>query len=668
MGRQTPTPGTQTRTIKVKPDEGGGETAGLISDLASKTWEQLVEESYSHLNLEDIEAEFGETAEDLLLLDQILAKDKQAQQAAQASSTTAPTPIAKALDTGKIETREDGRNVRVRVWNITPTTSGAYGKWGPPLPIRPKYPPLVLRDLAEHDPDVSAGLDCYAGNVGNVRFTLQTRVPYEEFTDDNGNKMMRRQDTGRVISDVEWQQIQQQRLEAESFLNHLCPKMTLSDLRELKEHNQAELGNSFWTVIRSSDPAEIGADGLPELLGVQPLADDTTMRLCEEDAEPVEDYPYRFFEGDKMREIKMDWTFRRFVQVSYRKKRFFKSFGDKRFLDRDTGIYYDTQADAPAGARDAQEVIHFRNLNGTHYGRPVWTPAAYAIQTNKAARLVNRETLSNSGIPKMAVLITNSNSAALEKVVVKQFKKVRESGSREMVLVFRTPPESVGLPNNARPVNSGIEFAKLGDLQEKQGMFLPVEQQNQKNIGTTFRIPDLLYGRADSTVNRATAFILTSNVERQVFAPGRQRFDDFMNRVIFVAKGFNHWEFVSLSNDLNDSEMYRDMLKIFVDGGALMPNDLRYLSGELLDLPLESLPFDWANMPKYIAQSLASAQEQAQGMSEGDTAELTMEQSQKIAFANAVLAQAGLEISTDQMGKLQAYIYKPRKCEHESAA
>ncbi len=619
---QSPQPQDGKTTTKTITNAGGVESIGVVSQLAGKTWEDVVDESYGHLKLSELEKSFGPDAD---TYDRFVK-----------------TELKKMLrgQNGGYQKTETGRNVYVETWSYNITDRSKYGIYGPPLVLKPRYHPLVLRDLAEHDPDVSAGLDAWAVNTGEVNHTLITRVPYT--TEPDGT--VKRADTGEAVNPVEWQLIQRQRKEAESFVNRMFPGKTFKDARSHTERVKQELGNCYWAVNRAEDGT---------MQGCSLFVDDATIRLCEEDNAPVE-IEYRYFEGDEIKTQQMEWVFRRYVQSVKNKKRYYKSFNDPRFLDRDTGIYYNSADEAPAGAVSAQEIIHHRAPVGIHYGRPTWVPAAYGVQSNKAARLVNRETLSNSGIPKMAVLITNSRDVSLEKTIKRSFQKVKDSGNREMIMVVRVAPEGVGAGPTEKPVSADVKFEKFSDLQEKQGMFLDLQTHNRRDIDTTFRIPGIFYGRSEPGLNYATAFIMQSTAERQVFAPVRQRFDAFMNDVIFVEMGFNHWQFVSQSPDVNDAQLYLDTLRLFGDFGALTPNDLRGLSGELLDLPLDSIPDEWASLPKHLASTAAGMELQP-----GELMSVNTGQAKLAAFAQDVLKSHGLNITPSEVS---VYAYQPGDC------
>lgn len=466
-----------------------------------------------------------------------------------------------------------------------------FGNAGAPIPIPCRYHPLILRDLAEHDPDVSAGIDAIAVNEGRFPWTLQPALPIDTYIDENGNTRRRVLGTDQDISDETWNMMQAQATRIKSWVKNMCPGTSFSDLRYNRSYNLNQLGNTYWQAIRNKKTGE--------LVAWKPIKDDATIRLCKDDAHPVE-HEFRYFEGYEIKSVPMAWTFHRFVQSVGHKKTYFKSFGDTRFMDARSGMYYESAKEAPAGAIEANELWHFK-LHGIDYGTPKWAPATYSIQTNKAAQLTDRETMNNSGVPKMIMVLLNCSDATLESTMKKQVQKIKESGSKEMVMVVRLKPEAVGVGNLEQPVSTDFRIERLSNQQEKEGLYLGMRQHNRMNIATTLRLPDLLFGRSADSMNRATAFIMMSTVEKQVFAPGRQSFDDWMNDVVFVEMGFNYWRFSSQSGDLNDAELYIHILRLFNEYGAITPNELRLLGAELLDVDLKQVNEDWANKPRYIA-------------------------------------------------------------------
>jgi len=536
--------------------KSGFDFAGNISNHLADTWDDLMSDYTKKLKLNQIEAGFKSEYE--VRLNEVKKHNKVA--------------IKKGL-----------------TLLIEPTDR--YGKAGPPVPVPCRYNPLVLRDLAEHDPDVSSGIDAIAVNEGRVPWVLVPSRPIDTTTEKSGKINRKILGTDEIISDAQWAEIKAQENTIKSFIKNLCPGESFSDLRYNRVYDLNQIGNDFWQIIRNPKTRKVVA--------VKPIKDDATIRVCKEDAVTTP-YEYKYFEGWDLKTIAMDWTFRRFVQSANSKRTYFKSFGDKRFLDSKTGVYYPSAAEAPEGAVDAVELWHFK-LHGIDYGVPKWKPATFSIQTNRAAQLTDRETMNNSGVPKMIMVLLNCSDQSLETTIKKNIQKVKESGSKEMVMVVRLKPEAVGVGNLEQPVSTDFRIERLSNQQEKEGLYLQMRKDNRANIATTLRLPDLLFGRSADSMNRATAFIMMSTVEKQVFAPGRQSFDDWINDVIFPEMGFNYWKFSSQSGDLNDAELYIHVLRLFNEYGGITPNEMRNLGPELLDVELKQINEEWANKPRYIS-------------------------------------------------------------------
>lgn len=464
--------------------------------------------------------------------------------------------------------------------------------YGPAKVLKPKYHPLAMRDLAEGDPDVSAAIEAYAVNIGGVSWSIEPNIPIKEYFDENNNLIRERTDTREKISPELWRDMQNEKNKIISFINNLCPRLPFRKLRMMKIRNRETIGNTFWEVIRNVDG---------DLLGFDPVKDDAMIRLCEEDWEPYENFERIVVEGTELKTIPMDWVFRRYAKLMKNGQiKYFKSYMDPRFVDESTGSYYE-MGKQPPNAKPAKELIHFRTDIGIDYGVPKFTSNTFGIQTNKSAALTDRETMSNSGIPKMAVILRNFKDKSLETSLKSDFKRIKDSGSKEQILVIRTPPGEIGVGVDAKQIENEIRFERLGELQEKEGIYLKNREYNSSKTQICLRIPDLLLGKSDSNLNRATAFIMKSNVEAQVFHPARQDDDDFMNREIFPQMGFRYHKFVSSSIDMNDTELYIRLLELYANYGGALPNDLRKLGPELLGIDLPQLEEAWAQIPKHIA-------------------------------------------------------------------
>lgn len=605
-------------TIKKRQSDKGSVTlAEGVSNLVSTTWESLVQESYADIDFEAMEA---------------------------------------AYEPGELEERFKALNP-ISIPNVDQISIARdmEEKYGEPKPIYPKFHPHVLRDMAENDPDVSASLDAYAVNIGGVKTTLECNIPIEEKYDKDGKTIRRRTDTGDPVSDAMWREMLAEKETIQSFVKHFCPNMTFRQLRMRMVHTQEQIGNEFLEAIRNKTNNAF--------MGARPIKDAGTIRLCEEDLEPVEDFPRLILEGTTIKEVPMDWTFRRYVQFGKRGKRYYKSLNDPRDLDRDTGVYYE-KGKLPKGSKPATELIHFKMSAGIDYGIPRFRANAYGIQTNKGAQLTNRETMNNSGIPKLAVILRNIKDQSLAESIKQNFRDIKKAGSKEMIMVIRTPPAEFGVGPEAKQVENEIRFEKLSDVQEKEGLYLKMQEHNTKKTRITMRLPDQMLGIADSNLNRATAFIMASTVEKQVFQPARQDFDDWMNREIFPMMGFKYWSFLSQSQDINDTELYIRLLTLYASYGALLPNDLRTLAPELLDVVLPPLEEAWASIPKHIAilqQKVGAENANAinnpnDGTASNDTSQTDAKTQKRMAeFGRAVLAMMAKEVGTDDF----AWLYKP---------
>lgn len=542
--------------------------------MISQTWEDTVRESYPHINVDAIEKGFW------------LPEDRK--------------------NYGRISyaTGQTDREY------LKSAASVKYGTYGPPRPIAPKYSPNVLRQMVEDDPDLFANIDALAVNVGEVEYTLRLKFEIEERKE--GSRTIRtRKDTGEVISDQKWKEVLSQKDKIDSFLKHYWFGHTFLEYRSNFVFEQESLGNYYEEVVET-------ASGLQ---GVSPIKDQLSIRVCEDDTEPVYNVPFKVIEGTEVKIMTADVTFKRFVQNVKGKRQYYKSWKDPRVLDKNTGMYYDPTKAIPKEVVPATPLVQHK-LRGMDYGLPRYIPAKLSIETNKGIRVTNRETMNNGGVPKLLMLILNSTDKNVPKEIKNGFKKIKRKENNENVLVVSVPPEDIGNGAEVKTADIKFQVEKLNELQDKHGLFLDAEKANRMNITTTFRLSDLYLGRSDASWNRSSAYIAQSNAEKQVFAPPRRRFDSYMNDHVFPEKEFTYWEYVSNSGNIEDTEIKHRFMQLYADHGALLPNNMRSMAPETIGENLNNINEPWANQPKYLTIMEKRANEQTSNMNARETGTL----------------------------------------------
>lgn len=465
-----------------------------------------------------------------------------------------------------------------------------HGDYGSPEVEKFTVHPYVLNDIAEANADIMSAIEAKAVNEAGFGYTLDPIIPVykTDEEDDNKDPIWRRKDTGEIIPFELVNQIHKEKEIIESFINNLCPQESYTRINTNRVRWINKIKFCYWEVIR-------GING--DMLGVQPIKDQLSIRHCKEDSSPVKDYPYKVRVGSEWVVHKMDWYFKRYVQIGKMgKKTYFKSFGDERFLDKRTGKYYQSKAEAPTDAVEASELI-VHELSGSNVR---WFPAFAHAQIAKGIALTNRDTMNNNGVPRLFVVLIGSDDENVEKIVKNQFKRIKKEGSREMIAFVRVKPSIIGAGPDESAVPVEMRFEPLSKLQEKEGMFLELDENCSGKIKKCFRLSDLFMGKADSSLNRATAYVMRKLAENQVFSPERLDFDEWVNKFLFADKGYKYWKYRSNSAELEDTETFLKLIELYLNNG-MVPNEFRSLAPELIGTELETIPEDWANLPKYLS-------------------------------------------------------------------
>lgn len=503
----------------------------------------------------------------------------------------------------------------------------------------------LMSMLADQNVDLTTNIECYAVNIGGMGWALEPVYQVRRLVDENKVVSYIREDTEEPITREQYMSIMSEKDEAKAFIENLCPGLSYSTLVTNLHRWKAKIGNMFWEPKRSKTGA---------LLGFGEFSNPTKVWACYADKEPYE-FDYRYRVGDQIKTRKVMKRFRRYIQrLNGGRIRFYKEFGDPRDCDANTGQYYEKTDMKPKEFVPATEIVHFKTP-GIIYGNAIWAPSYIDAFTARSIRLTNRETMDNSGVPRMAVVILNSTDEKLEKSVIKQLQKNRETGSRETVMVLRVSPEEMGFGPQSEVVKPEVRFEPLSRLQEKDGMFLGLQKYLSGDADKCFRQPSILKGQAGVNTNRAIAYVEKQTAESQVFGPPRREYDEWFNNEVMLEAGFKYWKIKSLGAPNRDTEMFIQIMSLFIQGGAYTPNDLRSRSGELLDQPLPKINEEWADIPRFsnyftlqqqqMAEMLNNAMQDA-GIEGGSGAlqEQPMEQMSKellVDFAKEVLKTRG---------------------------
>lgn len=377
-----------------------------------------------------------------------------------------------------------------------------------PVELPAPLPLELCARVARECPELSRAFKAVTIGVGSRGFTLPV-------TDPEASELM-----GEDVK------LEQEDLEA--FLKHLCPNRSFTQLMKLTVSARKRFAFAAWEILRNE---------LNNPVGVNPIEDGKTVKWCLADAEFTQIKRVIRVGKTRTETLTEHRRFRRFKQVTRtgfgfaNKTTYFKEFGDPRPLNKETGEYW-TTGPVPANFPAATELLIFADVDADgEHPTPEWLPILPDALASRAIRIINLDTLDNGATPPFLVIIEGTVNEAKLKQIEDQFKDIQGETSRRRAVFVQIDSEGVGSGINKEVVTGRIRIEPLAQLMTTEGMFLKYLAFLEKSIASALRLPLLLVGNIDSTLNRATAEAALVFAEDQVFGPERQDIEDVLNDV-----------------------------------------------------------------------------------------------------------------------------------------
>lgn len=449
--------------------------------------------------------------------------------------------------------------------------------------LEPPFDLYVLSTLPEYNTELEPCLDAMETNI-----------------DGFGHRLIPRVDVQRADEKLA-AAVKAEKVRLENFFLYAGTELSFRQLRYKRRRDLEKTGNAYWEVVR-------GARG--EIQFFAPIRS-YQMRLTAQDAEAQQaDMPILELQPDgkslKIRKIKVFRRFRRFVQVSTTisgtstisgyKKVWFKQLGDPRVVDKDSGEivppekqknYNQTGKPMPE-SQMANEVVHWAlNDSRSPYGLPRFIGVLLDIFGDRKASEVNYITLCNNNMPSMVVAVSNGQLTEETIDRIRDFmEKLQGDDNRSKVLVL----EAEGATEDGE--DSGhikIEMKPLTKEQIGDALFVEYGKSNREKVRVAFRLPPILIGRTQD-YNRATAETSRRLADEQVFAPEREDFDDWINRILFPLMGVVYHQYRSNSPNTTDNAELVKILAGAEKTGGMTPRIARMVLEDILGKELDEFP------------------------------------------------------------------------------
>ncbi len=516
--------------------------------------------------------------------------------------------------------------------------------------LEPLYDPGTLCMLVEHSNALRQNVDAYATNIDGFGHRLEPAI---DFDADDANQRVAQciylerlaaQERGELPPDsvpvptseevlarraelTQLAQVEKARLEG--FLEFCCFDHSFVDLRRKTRQDLEVTGNAFWEILRNA------RGEIAKLVYVPSY----TVRLLPLDNEVVDVMELVRVSPVTVQRVPARRRLRRYVQIQYTERVYFKALGDPRVVSRKTGLVFEStealRRENP-GDGPATEVLHFAiHSPRSPYGVPRWVGTLLSVLGSRQMEEVNHAYFENKSVPPLALLVSGGRLSEASVPRIERFVEENIKGKNNFHRLLILEAEGAGSNNEA--ARAKIELHPLTQAQQRDALFSDYDQANMDKIGGAFRLPRLLRGDSRE-FNRSVADAQLRFAEDQVFQPERDEFDFLINRKLLADMGIRFWRFRSQTPVVRDPERMTNMVEKLMRAGVLIPEEGRTLAGDIFNREFQHISADWVRRP--ITLTLAGLQNQLTDLQSKPDQPSVVEQAKRlISLREEILAE-----------------------------
>lgn len=449
------------------------------------------------------------------------------------------------------------QNDQLKKTNVNKSESGeskSIGEFQLEDVIDPPYDFSALQLLCEQSSILQQCIDAYKINITGFGLESVTKEDLSSLNEEKKNA------------------VEKERSKLKDYLNFINLETPIEEVLELVIDDLEKTGNAYIEILRSDDGEISTFEYLPA----------ENMRLCKKDKKSSEVTREIEIDGKVKKKTTMR-KFRRYVQVVNTDKVYFKEYGHPGDLDYKTGEY----GDKLDHDNKASEVLHFKIGNGT-YGKPRWIGNVVSVVGARKAEELNYLYFKNGRHLPAAITVSNGMLDEDSRASLEEYMNGAQGveNAHKFLLLEAMGDSTENAHGEEEKTNAKIDIKDLAQIIQKDALFMDYDNDTRKKIRSSFRLPPLYTGESQE-YNRATSDTARQITEEQVFQPERIKIARRLNSVLLPELDIKNAKLAFKDADFRDPVEIAKVLAPFIDAGAVGPNDLRELLGEVLGTKLK---------------------------------------------------------------------------------
>jgi PBSX family phage portal protein len=366
--------------------------------------------------------------------------------------------------------------------------------------IEPPVHPKTLAGLVQQNNTLQQCIDAMVQNVHGTGFNIELVEPVagKDQTDDP---------TVKVTA---------------GWFQEVWPLTSFLQLRKQMGEDKEATGNAYWEMLRNR------AADLQMIRRLEPKI----MRMVTLSQPTEQEVTIR--RGTQTIKLRVMMRYRRFAQRLGTKVVFYKEYGCPLLINKKTGeLLEDLPENRIKLFKDqamGTEVLHFKAMDDvdTPYGVPKWYPQMPSVIGSRKAEEFNLDYFQAGGVPPLMIFVQGGQLGSKMKEALTSFLSSKP-GAKQGAPVFEV--QSTGGTLDSPGQGARVTVERFGREQQKDSMFESYDEKCEGRIRRAWRLPPIFVGKSDD-YNLATAQASYAVAEAQVFKPGRDEFDELMNRTI----------------------------------------------------------------------------------------------------------------------------------------